>query len=109
MSAPSARSPTCHRQAQHSVVRAVRVTAATTPGQVTARSPSSNGAAPSSRPRNHKTVTPAARRSDGGPNRRAAGPIRAGTEYTDVTLVIRTDLADRLTGRETGGREASQK
>ena len=91
MSVPSARATTCHRQAEHIVVRAVSVTAATTPCQVTARSPSSNGAAPSSRPRNHSTVTPATRRSNDGPKRRTAGPIPAGTEYKDVTPVIRAD------------------
>ena len=32
------------------------------------------------RPRNHSTVTPAARRSNDGPKRRTAGPIPAGTE-----------------------------
>src|SRR6201994_2059442 len=102
MSVPSARATTCHRQAEHRVVRAVSVTVAATPCQVTARSPSSNGAAPNSRPRNHSTVTPAARRSDNGPKRRMAGPIRAGTEYKDVTPVVRADLAKRLTVRPRG-------
>src|ERR1700722_9767428 len=99
MSVPSAGATTFHRQAEQMVVRAVSVTAATTPCQVTARSPSSNGAAPNSRPRNHSTVTPAARRSNDEPKRRAAGPIRAGTEHKDVTPVIRVDIGNRLTGR----------
>src|SRR5580698_217919 len=102
MPAPSARATTCHRQAEHTVVRAVSVTAATTACQVTARNPSSNGAAPNSRPRNHSTVTPATRRSNEGPKRRTAGPIRSGAGYKDVTPVIRADLAKRLTVRLRG-------
>src|SRR5437868_1820514 len=73
MPMPSARATTRHRQAEHTVVRAVSVTAATTACQVTARSPSLNGTAPTCRPRNHSTVTPAARRSNDGPKRRTAG------------------------------------
>ena len=46
MSTPRARATTRHRHAEHTVVKAVSVTAATTACQVTARSPSSNGAAP---------------------------------------------------------------
>src|SRR5437762_13344991 len=80
MSTPSARATTRQRQAEHTVVRTVSVTAATTACQVTARSPSLNGAAPTSRQRNHSTVTPAARRSNEGPKRRTAGPITGGTE-----------------------------
>src|SRR5271155_5500842 len=103
MSAPSARATTRHRQAEPTVVRTVSVTAATTACQVTARSPSSNGAAPSSRPRNHSTATPAARRSSDGPKRRTAGRIlRAGTEYKDLTPALRADLAKRLTIRPQG-------
>src|SRR6202000_825229 len=98
----SARATTCHRQAEQIEVRAVSVTAATTPCRVTARSPSSNGAAPNSRPRNHSTVTPATRRSNNGPKRRRPDPIRAGTEYKDVTPVVRADLAKRLTVRPRG-------
>src|SRR5205814_1136075 len=67
MPTPSARATTRHRQAEHTVVRAVSVTAATTAGQVTARSPSLNGAAPTCRARNHSTVTPPASRSNGAP------------------------------------------
>src|SRR5260370_24825535 len=85
MSTPSARATTRHRQAEHTVVRAVRVTAATTACQVTARSPSSNGAAPTRRTRNHSTVTPTARRSNDEPKRRTAGPIPAGPERGNVT------------------------
>src|SRR5262245_38228845 len=85
MSTRSARATTRHRQAEHTVVRAVSMTAATTAGQVTARSPSLNGAAPTCRPRNHSTVTPTARRSNDGPKRRTAGPISAGTEYKPAT------------------------
>src|SRR5690348_16232529 len=102
MSVPSARATIRHRQAENIVVRAVRVTAATIPCQVTARSPSSNGVAPNSRPRNHSTVTPATRRSNDGPKRRTAGPIRVGTEYMHVTPVVRADLANRLTLRRQG-------
>jgi hypothetical protein len=82
---PSARATTRHRQAEHTVVRAVSVTAAATAGQVTARRPSSNGAAPTSRTRNHSTVTPAARRANNGPNRRTARPNPTATECTDAT------------------------
>src|SRR5215469_5601090 len=85
MSTPSARATTRHRHAEHTVVRAVSVTAAATACQVTARSPSWNGAAPTWRTRNHSTVTPAARRSDDGPKRRTAGPIQAGTERRNTT------------------------
>ena len=93
MPAPSAPATTRHRQAEHTVVRAVSVTAASTACQVTARSPSPNGAAPTSRTRNHSTATPAARRSNDGPKRRTAGPIPAGTEYKDATPAIRADLS----------------
>src|SRR6185312_7931544 len=86
MPTPRARATTRQRQAEHTVVRAVSVTAATTAGQVTARSPSSNGAAPTSRTRNHSTVTPAARRSNDGPKRRTAG-----TERSNATPVTRAD------------------
>src|SRR5260221_1144441 len=61
------------------------VTAATTACQVTARSPSSNGAAPTCRTRNHSTVTPAAGRRNSTPNRRPAGPIPAGSECGGAT------------------------
>src|SRR5260370_40193990 len=86
MPTPSARATTRHRQAEHTVVRAVSVTAATTAGQVTACSPSLNGAAPTCRQRNHSTVTPAARRRNDGPKRRTAGPSPAGTEDKPATL-----------------------
>src|SRR5580704_11684629 len=76
---PSARATTRHRQAEHTVVKAVSVTAATTAGQVTARRPSSNGAAPTSRSRNQRTVTAAATRSNGKPRRRTTGLIPTGT------------------------------
>src|SRR5713101_2881818 len=82
---PSARATTRHRQAEHTVARAMSVTAATTACQVTARSPSSNGAAPTCRTRNHSTVTPAARRSNSRPNRRTAGPIPTGSECGGAT------------------------
>src|SRR5258707_12069195 len=85
MPMPSARATTRHRQAEHTVVRAMSVTAATTACQVTARSPSSNGAAPTCRTRNHSTVTPAARRSNSRPNRRTAGPIPTGSECRGAT------------------------
>src|ERR1700729_1923849 len=85
MLTPSARATTRHRQAEHTVVRTVSVTAATTACQVTARSPSLNGAAPTCRARNQSTVTPPARRSNDGPKRRTAGPIPAGTEYEPIT------------------------
>src|SRR5262245_12445343 len=75
---PSALATTRQRQAEHTVVRAVITTAAATAGQVTARSPSLNGAAPTCRQRNHSTVTAAARRRNNSPNRRTAGPIPAG-------------------------------
>src|SRR5690242_16919179 len=97
MPTPSARATTRHRQAEHTVVRAVSVTAATTAGQLTARSPSLNGAAPTCRPRNHSTVTPPARRSNDGPKRRAAGPILAGTEYKPATPVTRAGRAHSST------------
>src|SRR5437764_1731165 len=99
MSAPSARATTRHRQAEHTVVRAVSVTAATTAGQVTARSPSLNGAAPTCRARNHSTVTPTASRSNGGPKRRTAGPIPAGTEYKPATPVTRVGWTHSSTAR----------
>src|SRR6185437_12405573 len=99
MSTPSARATTRHRQAEHTVVRTVSVTAATIAGQVTARSPSLNGAAPTCRQRNHSTVTPAAKRSNEGPKRRTAGPIPAGTEYKPATPVIRTGRAHSSTVR----------
>src|SRR6478609_6138903 len=99
MSTPSARATTRHRQAEHTVVRAVSVTVATTACQVTARSPSSNGAAPTCRPRNHSTVTPAARRSNDGPKRRTAGPIRAGTDFKPATPVTRAGRAYSSTVR----------
>src|SRR5215831_4686129 len=89
MPTPSARATTRHRQAEHTVVNTVSVTAATTACQVTARNPSLNGAAPTCRPRNHSTVTPAASRSNDGPQRRTAGPIPAGTEYKPATPVTR--------------------
>ena len=84
ISAPSARATIRHRQAEHAVVRTVSVTAARTAGQVTALSPSRNGAAPACRPRRHSTVTPAARRSADGPKRRTAGPIPAGKECANA-------------------------
>src|SRR5215470_8512261 len=93
MSTASARATTRHRQAEHTVVRTVSVTAATTACQVTARSPSSNGAAPTCRPRNDSTVTPAATRSDEGPKRRTAGPIPTRTECRNATLVTRAGWA----------------
>src|ERR1700691_4304875 len=99
MSTPSARATTRHRQAEHTVVRTVSVTAATTACQVTARSPSLNGAAPTCRARNHSTVTPAARRSNDGPKRRTAGPIPAGTEYRPTTPVTRAGRAHSSTAR----------
>src|SRR5215467_7743582 len=85
MPTPRARATTRQRHAEHTVVRAVSVTAATTAGQVTARSPSLNGAVPTWRQRNHSTVTAAPRRSNGKPKRRTAGPILIGTEYSDAT------------------------
>ena len=85
MPTPSARATTCHLQAEQTVVRAVSVTAATTAGQVIARTPSLNGAAPTCRQRNHSTMTPAAGRSNGRPNRRAAGPTLTVTECGEVT------------------------
>ena len=80
MPTPSARATTRHRQADHTVVRTVSVTAPATAGQVTARSPSVNGPVPTCRQRNHSTVPPAARRSNAGPNRRTAGPAPTGEE-----------------------------
>jgi len=59
--------------------------AASTAGQVTARSPFSNGAAPTCRQRNHSTQPPAATRSNGGLKRRMAGPTPAGTESKPAT------------------------
>src|SRR5262249_23745523 len=97
MPTPSARATTRHRQAEHTVVRTVSVTAATTACQGTARSPSVNGAAPTCRPRNHSTVTPAARRSNDGPKRRTAGPMPAGTEYKPATPVTRAGWTHRST------------
>src|SRR5712671_5288118 len=88
MPTPSARATTRHRQAEHTVVRTVSVTAATTACQVTARSPSLNGAAPTCRPRNHSTVTPATRRSNDGPKRRTAGPIPTRTECRNATGLL---------------------
>src|SRR5690349_4187305 len=99
MPAPRARATTRHRQAEHTVVRAVSVTAATTPGQVTARSPFSNGAAPTRHPRSHSTVTAAASRSSRGPKRRAAGPTPAGTECRGATPVTRVSWANSSTSR----------
>src|SRR5215472_3545756 len=99
MPTPSARATTRHRQAEHTVVRTVSVTAATTAGQVAARSPSLKGAAPTCRARNHSTVTPAAKRSNGGPKRRAAGPIPAETEYKPATPVTRAEWTHSSTGR----------
>src|SRR5690242_14160026 len=99
MPAPRARATTRHRQAEHTVVRAVSVTAAATPGQVTARRPFSNGAAPTRHPRNHSTVTPAASRSSSGPKRRAAGPIPAGAECRGATPVTRVSWANSSIGR----------
>src|SRR5580704_17445737 len=92
MPMPSAWAATRHRQAEHTVVRAVSVTAATTAGQVTARSPSLNGTVPTSRQRNHSTVTVAATRSNGKPRRRSARPIRTGSEYIQA-IVGNTDYA----------------
>src|ERR1700683_3892305 len=94
MPTPSARATTRHRQAEQTVVKAVSVTAAKTACQVTARSPSSNGAAPTSRTRNHSTATPAASRSSDGPKRRTAGPIPAGTECRNATPVTRADCTN---------------
>jgi hypothetical protein len=70
MPMPSAWAATRHRQVEHTVVRAVSVTAARTPGQVIARSPSWNGAVPTCRQRNHSTVTAAAKRSNRKPSLR---------------------------------------
>src|SRR5690348_8135692 len=100
MPTPSARATTRHRQAEHTVVRAVSVTAATTAGQVTARSPSLNGAAPTCRQRNHSMVRPTARRSNEGPKRRTAGPIPAGTEYKPATPGTRADRVHSSTVRQ---------
>src|SRR5262245_20408489 len=85
MRMPSARATTRHRHAEHTVVRAVSAAAATTAGQVTARRPFSNGAAPTSRTRKPSTVTPAVRRSRNGPNRRTARPNPTATEFMDAT------------------------
>src|ERR1700733_4121822 len=93
MPTPRARATTRHRQAEHTVVRAESMTAATTACQVTARSPSLTAPAPICRPRNHRTVTPAARRSNDGPKRRTAGPIPAGTECRNATRVTRPGRA----------------
>src|ERR1700722_1850320 len=82
---PIARAVTRHRQAEHTVVRAVSVTAAAAAGQGNTRSPSLNGAAPTCRQINHSTVTVAARRRNDSPRRRAAGPIPAEGECADVT------------------------
>src|SRR5215467_3212642 len=87
MLAPSARAATRHRQAEHTVVRTVSVTAPATAGQVTARSPSLNGPAPTCRQRNHSTVTPPAVRSSAGPDRRTAGPAPAGNKRTEAITV----------------------
>src|ERR1700691_2301714 len=99
MSTPSALATTRHRQAEHIVVRAVSVTAATTARQVTARSPSSSGVAPTCRTRNHSTATPTARRSKDGPTRRTAGPIPAGTECRNATPVTRAGCTNSSTVR----------
>src|SRR5262249_36504344 len=98
MPAPSARATTRHRQAEHTVVRTVSVTAPATAGQVTARTPSRNGPAPTCRQRNHSTVPPPARRSNAGPNRRraggrAAGPAPAETARTGATTNTRASRA----------------
>src|ERR1051326_8421483 len=104
MPAPSARATTHHRHAEHTVVRAVSVTAARIAGQVTARSPSMNGPVPTFRQRNHRTVTAAARRSSAGPNRRAAG---AGTAGEDRGAAITVTRADRAHSSATGKNAAA--
>src|SRR5579863_1145069 len=96
MSTPSAWATTRHRQAEHTVVKAVSVTAAPTACQVTERSPSSNGAAPTRRTRNHSTTTPAAKRSNDRPKRRTLG-----TECRNATPVTRVSCTNSSTGEGT--------
>src|ERR1700722_417529 len=117
MSTPSARATTRHRQAENTVVRTVSVTAAKTACQVTARSPSLNGAAPTCRARNQSTATPPARRSSDGPKRRTAGPIPAGTEYEPITPgyngpaghIVQPSGCGSMAGRRAGGSAVNQR